>query len=300
MALSITAEADALALERVRASAVLDEAELTLAGVPFKQVVPTRLRLQDGYASIVDLHWDSLGNAIRASGGTNITADEPRVDLVVNGGLDLRLLGAFATDIATGGTAQADFTVSGPLRSPDVVGRIGVTNGELRLDTPRVVASELEGSVRVDESRIATISMAGTVNGGAAEINGEIDVTTIGDPRGRVTLSARNVALEYPGGPSDGIERQPHAHAGGRGRHAGRARRRPGRLVSRTAPRLQPGAFGLAPGHRLAGAHVAVSLAVAARSLAGLGRRRPHRQQLRAPGPLDPSPDRRHASNGRA
>ena len=100
------------------------------------------------------------------------------------GGLDLRLLGAFATDIATGGTAQADFTVSGPLRSPDVVGRIGVTNGELRLDTPRVVASELEGSVRVDESRTATISMAGTVNGGAAEINGEIDVTTIGDPKG--------------------------------------------------------------------------------------------------------------------
>ena len=42
--------------------------------------------------------------------------------------------------------------------------------------------------------------MAGTVNGGAAELNGEIDVTTIGDPRGRVTMSARNVALEYPEG----------------------------------------------------------------------------------------------------
>ena len=200
MVLSITAEADALALERVRGSAVLDEAELTLAGVPFKQVVPTRLRLQDGYASIADLHWDSLGNAIRASGGTNIAADAPQVDVAVNGGLDLRLLGAFATDIATGGTAQADFTVSGPLRSPHVVGRIGVTNGELRLDAPRVVASELEGSVLVDERRTATIRMAGTVNGGAAELNGEIDVTTIGDPRGRVTMLARNVALEYPEG----------------------------------------------------------------------------------------------------
>ena len=200
MALSIAAEADALALERVRASAVLDEADLTLAGVPFTQVVPTRLRLEDGYVSIGDLHWDSLGNAIRASGGMNITADVPQVDLAVNGGLDLRLLGAFATDIATGGTARADFTVSGPLRSPRVVGRIDVTNAELRLDSPRVVASELEGSVRVDESRIATISMAGTVNGGAAEINGEIDVTTIGDPRGNVRLSARNMALEYPEG----------------------------------------------------------------------------------------------------
>ena len=103
MALSIAAEADALALERVRATAVLDEAELTLAGVPFTQVVPTRLRLEDGYASIGDLHWDSLGNAIRASGGMNLTADVPQIDLAVNGGLDLRLLGAFATDIATSG-----------------------------------------------------------------------------------------------------------------------------------------------------------------------------------------------------
>ena len=89
--------------------------QLTLAGVPFKQVVPTRLRLEDGYVSIADLHWDSLGNAIRASGGANIAAEVPLVDVAVTGGLDLRLLGAFATDIATGGTAQADFTVKGPL-----------------------------------------------------------------------------------------------------------------------------------------------------------------------------------------
>ena len=299
MALSITAEADALALERVRASAVLDEAELTLAGVPFKQVVPTRLRLQDGYASIADLHWDSLGNAIRASGGTNIAADVPQVDVAVNGGLDLRLLGAFATDIATGGTAQADFTVSGPLRSPHVVGRIGVTNGELRLDAPRVVASELEGSVL--RRRTSHRDHPHGRHGERRRRGAQRRDRRHDDRRSqgaRDDVGAKRGA-GIPGRPSDGIERQPHAHAGGRGRHAGRARRRPWRLVSRTASRLQPGAFGPAPGPRLAGAHVAVSLAIAARSLAGLGRRRPHRQQLRAPGPLDPSPDRGHASNGR-
>jgi outer membrane protein assembly factor BamA len=200
MVLAIAAEADALALDRVRGSAVLDEAELTLAGVPFKQMVPTRLRLQDGYASIADLHWDSLGNAIRASGGTSLAAEAPHVDVAVNGGLDLRVLGAFAPDIATGGTARADFTVSGPLRSPRIAGRIGVTNGELRLDTPRIVASELEGSVRIDDGRTAIVSMAGTVNGGAAELKGEVDVTTISAPTGRLTMLARNVALEYPEG----------------------------------------------------------------------------------------------------
>jgi outer membrane protein assembly factor BamA len=200
MALTITAEADALALERVRGSAVLDEGELVLAGVPFKQVVPTRLRLEDGYASIGEFHWDSLGNAIRASGGTNVIAEVPRLDLAVNGLLDLRLLAVLSTDLATGGTAEADFTVSGPWQSPDVVGRVVVRNGELRLDTPRVAASELEGSVHVDERRRAVIHIAGTVNGGAATLDGETDLTSVGDPRGTLTLSAQNVALEYPEG----------------------------------------------------------------------------------------------------
>ena len=199
-AITITAEADAIALERVRGSAVLDEAEFVLAGVPFRQVVPTFLRLEDGYASIGDLHWDSLGNAIRASGGANIIAEVPRVDLAVNGLFDLRLLGAFSTDLAAGGTAQADFTVSGPWQSPDVVGRIDLKNGELRLDTPRAVASELEGSVRVEKGGAATIDVAGTVNGGGAKLDGEIDVKAIGDPRGTLTLSAQNLALEYPEG----------------------------------------------------------------------------------------------------
>ena len=143
--------------------------------------------------------------------------------------------------------------------------------------------------------------MAGTVNGGAAELNGEIDAKDHRrSQRARDAVGAQRGA-RIPGGPSDGIERQPHAHAGGRGSHACRARRRAGRLVSRATHRLQPCAFGSAPGgHRPRRRPVAVSLAVAARSLAGLGRRRSHRQQLRAPGPLGPSPDRGQRSNGRA
>ena len=63
-------------------------------------------------------------------------------------------------------------------------------------------------------------------------------------------MSARNVALEYP----EGLQTESNANLtltlAAAGRHARRAHRRTGRLVSRTAPRLQPGAFRLAPGHR--------------------------------------------------
>ena len=293
MVLSITAEADALALERVRGSAVLDEAELTLAGVPFKQVVPTRLRLQDGYASIADLHWDSLGNAIRASGGTNIVAEVPQVDVAVNGGLDLRLLGAFATDIATGGTAQADFTVSGPLRSPHVVGRIGVTNGELRLDTPRVVASELEGSVR--GRRTSHRNHPHGRHGERRRRGAQRRDRRHDDRRSqRARDDVRRETWRWNTRKAFRRNRTPTS----RSRWRPRAPRSAGRIDvlggSYREPLLVSSQVlsGLRQGIDCAGAHVAVSLAVEARSLAGVGRRRPHRQQLRAPGSLDPSPDR--------
>ena len=45
---TVVAEADRLALDRIQATAVLDPASVTLAGVPFTQSVPTRLRLENG------------------------------------------------------------------------------------------------------------------------------------------------------------------------------------------------------------------------------------------------------------
>ena len=71
MALTITADAGALSLEQTRATAILDEASLTLAGVPFRQTVPTRLRLENGRVRIEELRWDSLGNPLVVAGSVD-------------------------------------------------------------------------------------------------------------------------------------------------------------------------------------------------------------------------------------
>src|SRR5262245_16608414 len=55
---TIAAEADGLSLERVRGEAVLDRASLVVAGVPLNQRVPTRLRLENGRASIDAFEWN--------------------------------------------------------------------------------------------------------------------------------------------------------------------------------------------------------------------------------------------------
>ena len=200
VAATVTAEADTFAIDRVRASVVLDEASLTMAGVPFTQSSPTRLRLENGTARIENLRWNAQGNEVIVSGGATVTGPNPTVDLAVDGAVDLRILGAFASGFASGGVARSDFTVKGPLASPEIVGSIGITAGEIRIDNPPLAASDFNGIISVAAGRMATVSLNGLVNGGSATLAGEVSVKDPSDPRGRASLTARNVMLEYPDG----------------------------------------------------------------------------------------------------
>jgi len=200
MSATVTAETDAFAFDRVRASLIVDQASLTLAGVPFSQVAPTRLRLAGGYAGVEDFRWTSQGNELTVSGGAQVASDPPRLDLAVKGLVDLRMLGAFVTDVGTAGIATTDLAVTGPPSAPEVQGTVGIRDGEVRVPAPPIIASDLNGDLRISGGRAIGVTITGLVNGGAAKITGEIDAAALADPRGRLTLTARNVAVEYPDG----------------------------------------------------------------------------------------------------
>jgi outer membrane protein assembly complex protein YaeT len=197
---TVLAEADRLSLDRVQATAVLDRASLTLAGVPFTQSVPTRLRLENGSARIDAFQWTAEGNSIVASGGADLTAAQPMIDLGVAGALDLRVLSAFAEGIASGGSARANLRVTGPLDKPDIIGEIGVADAELQLDSPRLAATDLQGTILIGDSRKVSVALAGMLNTGTAKITGTLDLADPASPLGKLLLTGRNVALEYPSG----------------------------------------------------------------------------------------------------
>ncbi|HZM60509.1 MAG TPA: translocation/assembly module TamB domain-containing protein, partial [Vicinamibacterales bacterium] len=197
---SISAAADGFSLDAVRGSLVLDEASIDLAGVPFRQSVPTRIGFDRGKAHIEALRWNAQGNELRASGTADVIGPTPVIDVTVDGGLDLRVIGAFASGLASGGVAQTSLTIKGPLDSPELVGNIDVKSGELRLETPSVSATDFNGTITVDASRNGTIALTGLVNGGPTDVRGTLALENLMSPSGRVTLTARNVVLEYPEG----------------------------------------------------------------------------------------------------
>ena len=197
---TVVAEADRLSLDRVQATAVLDRGSLTLAGVPFTQSVPTRLRLENGRARIDAFQWTAEGNSIVASGGADLTGAQPTIDLGIAGALDLRVLSAFAEGITSGGSARANLRITGPLDKPDIVGEIGVADAELQLDSPRLAATDLQGTILIGDSRKVSVALAGLLNTGTAKISGTLDLADPASPLGKLLLTGRNVALEYPSG----------------------------------------------------------------------------------------------------
>jgi outer membrane protein assembly complex protein YaeT len=199
-AATVSAEADRLSLDRVQATAVLDRVSLTLAGVPFTQTVPTRLRLENGRARIEAFQWNTEGNSIVASGEASLTSPRPSLDLRLSGVLDLRVLGAFVSGIAARGTADANLSVTGPFDTPDVTGRITLADGELQVESPRLGASDVAGTIRIAAGRKATVSLLGVINTGNASVEGTLDLADLAAPLGKLHLTARGIALEYPSG----------------------------------------------------------------------------------------------------
>ncbi len=197
---TVVVEADRLSLERVQATAVLDGAWLTLAGVPFVEDVPTRLRLENGEARIDDFRWSADGNSIVVTGGAGLAQSLPSIELGVTGVLDLRVLSAFVTGVGAGGTARANLTASGPFDNPEIVGDLMVADGVLQLDSPRLAASDLAGTLRIAAGRKVAVSLAGLVNTGSAKVEGTLDLADLGAPLGALQLTARGVALDYPPG----------------------------------------------------------------------------------------------------
>lgn len=197
---TVAVEANRLALDGVRASAILDRASVTLNGVALTQEVPTRLVLDEGRARVEDFRWRAAGNSIVASGGMNLMATPASVDLGVVGVIDLRLLGAFVSEARPAGRADTTFTVKGPVNDPDIRGRIQISDAELQWDSPRIAASDVEGLIEIGSGREVSIAVVGSVNTGTATLDGTIDMAALAAPTGTLQFTGRGVILEYPSG----------------------------------------------------------------------------------------------------
>ena len=189
--------ASALDPDAVDGEVTLSSAEMSLAGVPIRQVAPTRLRVSRGRADVVDWRWQGPSGRIDVGGYVRMAEESPEINLGVAGTLDLRMLGAFVPNAAFSGNAIIDARALGTIADPDLSGQMTVSGATVAIRDPRVAISDLDGAATLTRNGLELRAKA-SANGGAVEASGSI--TYSGTPGGAITLAGRGLAFELVDG----------------------------------------------------------------------------------------------------
>ena len=198
LAVSLSLEADALSLERLRGESVLDRADVTVAGIPLSQQRPTRVAITPGRAQIVDWAWGGADNRLMLGGSVQL-GPPPRLDLTLDASLDLRVLTLLVPVGATAGRAELALQVCGPASAPDIDGRVRVSGGEFRLAEPRIILAGLAGTIELAKDRLTTTDFAGTLNGSQVRLSGELLDAGLRPTSGLLSMTGRGLSVELRG-----------------------------------------------------------------------------------------------------
>ncbi len=195
---SVSLQADRAELDRVTGTVTFDRADLSVSGVSFDQQRPTRLVVRNGRLEVADWDWGRGDNHVTLSGGLMLQGSQA-VDVTAKSALDLRLLGAFTGVARPAGRADAQIRIGGIATNPSIDGFVTFSNGELRVADPRLIVSDLAGTVTFARDTMRFERLWASVNGGGTEIAGSLRHQWLKPLDGAITLHSRDVAIEIAG-----------------------------------------------------------------------------------------------------
>ncbi len=195
---TVQLEADRVALERVRGSIALDRAVLTLGGISLDQQTTTRVSIREGRLTVDAWEWGGGDNRLTVRGGATLGANSS-LNLAATSVLDLRVLNILTPSTRMLGRADAEIRLGGSVRLPTLDGWVTVSNGEARVAEPRLIVSDIAGTVTLAADTVTFQRMFAYVNGGESEIAGTIQHRWFTPLGGRVTMVTNGAALAVEG-----------------------------------------------------------------------------------------------------
>ena len=98
-----------------------------------------------------------------------------------------------------GGLADAEIRVGGSVRAPKLDGWVTFSNGEARIANPRLVVSDVTGTITLAADTVTFERIFASVNGGNSEIAGTLHHRWFTPLGGRITMLTNGAALAIEG-----------------------------------------------------------------------------------------------------
>jgi len=193
---SVLADVPALELTAIAGELTVDAARFTFSGIPVEQQRPSRVEFARGALAVADVSWSVANNPLVIGGSIGFAADDPPLDLSVQGLIDLRVLSAFESTLGFDGNANLNTLIQGTVSRPLLDGEMMLRDAEVAVADPRLVLSELNGPIVLDGERIVFDGVRGLANGGALALDGTLEVSGLAIVGGAVNVQAQGVAIE--------------------------------------------------------------------------------------------------------
>ena len=97
------------------------------------------------------------------------------------------------------GRADAELRLGGTVKAPKLDGWVTISNGEARIADPRIIVSDIAGTVTLAADTITVERVFAYVNGGESEIAGTLQHHWFTPLGGRITMVTNSAAFTYEG-----------------------------------------------------------------------------------------------------
>jgi len=183
----------------LRLEGALSSLEVRFPEYPVRNRDPLRFVVDHGILEVRDLRLAGEGTDLAVE-GTAAVVGEGALDLTVSGAADLRVLSSLTQPVRPRGGARVSMKVSGTRALPRVEGRLDLEGAGARVRGFPHGLEGVRGSVRFTEEAAHFSEVAGTLGGGAVELEGQAAYPADKPATFDIRAVGRGLVLHYPEG----------------------------------------------------------------------------------------------------
>ena len=189
--------------------------DFTFMEIPFKLEKPSSVKWKNSGFTIDEFSFNGGDNRVSFIGtadsvtAANTTKSSLNLALKASGTIDMKLIDGLTDGIDIYGGNRFDISISGPPDEPRISGRIHIENGGIEMRDPDVFITQVNGTARLEGSRLVFEDIGGDLNSGKMTLSGELDLTetpkttqtTSGQSKKKPsypTFTVENARFNYP------------------------------------------------------------------------------------------------------
>ncbi len=186
--------------ESIVMDAEFSHLQFNYASVQLENAGPIHFRSSRDNLEIVSAGFRGANTNMQIDGKVQFSGAR-KIDLRLNGAVNLQFLSSFSPDISSGGSAQVNAAFAGTLSNPSITGRIHIENASGRLADFPTGLSAVTGDLIFDAQRLHFENLTALAGGGTLHLTGSVNYTER-PVRYDITARSDSTRIRYPEGMS--------------------------------------------------------------------------------------------------